>query len=141
MSLSAFARVRFVMLRGVACSIVAACGADGVASPGEGVIVIPAPTPTPTPTPSPTPTPTSVEPADSCPSISGPNPLTDLGTISGPEGTWRNCGFPARFTATTAIPKVDGVLYRSEEHTSELQSLMRISSAVFWLKKKKYITL
>src|SRR3546814_3220973 len=26
---------------------------------------------------------------------------------------------------------------RSEEHTSELQSLMRISYAVFWLKKKK----
>src|SRR3546814_11584510 len=29
-----------------------------------------------------------------------------------------------------------GVLYRSEEHTSELQSLMRISYAVFCLKKK-----
>src|SRR3546814_4333205 len=28
-------------------------------------------------------------------------------------------------------------LPRSEEHTSELQSLMRISYAVFWLKKKK----
>src|SRR3546814_3855982 len=28
-------------------------------------------------------------------------------------------------------------LYRSEEHTSELQSLMRISYAVFCLKKKK----
>src|SRR3546814_10429875 len=28
--------------------------------------------------------------------------------------------------------------YRSEEHTSELQSLMRISSAVFCLKKKKH---
>src|SRR3546814_9502681 len=28
---------------------------------------------------------------------------------------------------------------RSEEHTSELQSLMRISSAVFSLKKKKHI--
>src|SRR3546814_1843795 len=27
---------------------------------------------------------------------------------------------------------------RSEEHTSELQSLMRTSYAVFWLKKKKY---
>src|SRR3546814_7028899 len=27
--------------------------------------------------------------------------------------------------------------YRSEEHTSELQSLMRISDAVFCLKKKK----
>src|SRR3546814_9957489 len=29
-------------------------------------------------------------------------------------------------------------LERSEEHTSELQSLMRISYAVFCLKKKKY---
>src|SRR3546814_1410005 len=29
------------------------------------------------------------------------------------------------------------VQYRSEEHTSELQSLMRISYAVFCLKKKK----
>src|SRR3546814_2985774 len=30
-------------------------------------------------------------------------------------------------------------LVRSEEHTSELQSLMRLSYAVFCLKKKKYI--
>src|SRR3546814_948667 len=30
-----------------------------------------------------------------------------------------------------------GELHRSEEHTSELQSLMRISYAVFCLKKKK----
>src|SRR3546814_9698131 len=30
--------------------------------------------------------------------------------------------------------------WRSEEHTSELQSLMRISSAVFCLKKKKNTT-
>src|SRR3546814_11747679 len=30
-----------------------------------------------------------------------------------------------------------GVMRRSEEHTSELQSLMRISYAVFCLKKKK----
>src|SRR3546814_4969952 len=29
-------------------------------------------------------------------------------------------------------------MIRSEEHTSELQSLMRISYAVFCLKKKKY---
>src|SRR3546814_10162034 len=34
-----------------------------------------------------------------------------------------------------ALPAV-----RSEEHTSELQSLMRISYAVFCLKKKKYKT-
>src|SRR3546814_5010232 len=31
----------------------------------------------------------------------------------------------------------DATLCRSEEHTSELQSLMRISYAVFCLKKKK----
>src|SRR3546814_3640435 len=31
-----------------------------------------------------------------------------------------------------------GVLSRSEEHTSELQSLLRSSSAVFCLKKKNY---
>src|SRR3546814_4659813 len=31
-----------------------------------------------------------------------------------------------------------GLLGRSEEHTSELQSLMRISYAVFCLKKKKH---
>src|SRR3546814_3623971 len=31
-----------------------------------------------------------------------------------------------------------GEFHRSEEHTSELQSLMRISYAVFCLKKKKY---
>src|SRR3546814_3181291 len=33
-----------------------------------------------------------------------------------------------------------GALGRSEEHTSELQSLMRISYAVFCLKKKKSTT-
>src|SRR3546814_5960024 len=33
--------------------------------------------------------------------------------------------------------RVDVGLQRSEEHTSELQSLMRISYAVFCLKKKK----
>src|SRR3546814_5546479 len=34
-------------------------------------------------------------------------------------------------------PKSAKQLHRSEEHTSELQSLMRISYAVFCLKKKK----
>src|SRR3546814_7571763 len=39
----------------------------------------------------------------------------------------------ARFQQSTGVP--DGL--RSEEHTSELQSLMRNSYAVFCLKKKK----
>src|SRR3546814_3292640 len=36
-----------------------------------------------------------------------------------------------------AFPGQHGVIERSEEHTSELQSLMRISYAVFCLKKNK----
>src|SRR3546814_8753202 len=35
------------------------------------------------------------------------------------------------------VGPADALLIRSEEHTSELQSLMRISYAVFCLKKKK----
>src|SRR3546814_10779457 len=37
------------------------------------------------------------------------------------------------------LPDVHNNLGRSEEHTSELQSLMRISYAVFRLKKKKIV--
>src|SRR3546814_7766033 len=49
-------------------------------------------------------------------------------------GAQRNpCGGHAGDRAPTAT----GVEARSEEHTSELQSLMRISYAVFCLKKKK----
>src|SRR3546814_1674189 len=43
--------------------------------------------------------------------------------------------------ASIATPKqADRGIARSEEHTSELQSLMRISYAVFCLKKKKKTT-
>src|SRR3546814_6822165 len=45
-------------------------------------------------------------------------------------------GAAALFTWETAAP--EGYRIRSEEHTSELQSLMRTSYAVFCLKKKKY---
>src|SRR3546814_9950818 len=39
-----------------------------------------------------------------------------------------------------AFGNLPGPMKRSEEHTSELQSLMRISYAVFCLKKKKQHT-
>src|SRR3546814_7301528 len=45
--------------------------------------------------------------------------------VSGPAGAMVSAGGLLQWTA------------RSEEHTSELQSLMRISYAVFCLKKKK----
>src|SRR3546814_6244613 len=44
-----------------------------------------------------------------------------------------------RQQGVSAVAARDGWRRRSEEHTSELQSLMRISYAVFCLKKKKNI--
>src|SRR3546814_10080147 len=43
--------------------------------------------------------------------------------------------FPARVAPLASV--LESQRCRSEEHTSELQSLMRISYAVFCLKKKK----
>src|SRR3546814_2912601 len=43
-------------------------------------------------------------------------------------------------TVTLFSQGINQSLRRSEEHTSELQSLMRISYAVFCLKKKKKLT-
>src|SRR3546814_7239115 len=55
---------------------------------------------------------------------------------------------PARLQALLAEDQARGfelerapLVRRSEEHTSELQSLMRISYAVFCLKKKNYTTM
>src|SRR3546814_3060439 len=48
--------------------------------------------------------------------------------------------FQADYTSSATRARIDADLRdgaRSEEHTSELQSLMRISYAVFCLKKKK----
>src|SRR3546814_6208670 len=57
--------------------------------------------------------------------------------------TWAECGgllwLAQRLDGRAMVGAVptDARLGRSEEHTSELQSLMRISYAVFCLKKKK----
>src|SRR3546814_10783817 len=46
--------------------------------------------------------------------------------------------FPAMIAILPqAVANLETAIGRSEEHTSELQSLMRISYAVFCLKKKK----
>src|SRR3546814_8566471 len=50
-----------------------------------------------------------------------------------PEGFWRK----GNVDITAERYGIEQVATRSEEHTSELQSLMRISYAVFCLKKKK----
>src|SRR3546814_9832885 len=56
--------------------------------------------------------------------------LQARGLASGFDFLWQEAGFNVGFS----LIAVDA---RSEEHTSELQSLMRSSYAVFCLKKKK----
>src|SRR3546814_1576584 len=61
-----------------------------------------------------------------------------LRTEGGGEGGGRRC----RDQGLCAVAAELGLLgARSEEHTSELQSLMRISYAVFCLKKNRYSVL
>src|SRR3546814_3852411 len=62
-----------------------------------------------------------------------PHPRPHARRPVGAGGGARHDGEPPR--------RPDGRLRRSEEHTSELQSLMRISYAVFCLKKKQQQTL
>src|SRR3546814_11473773 len=50
----------------------------------------------------------------------------------------RSGGHPGRRATTAVARRARRAGSRSEEHTSELQSLMRISYAVFCLKKKKH---
>src|SRR3546814_9734855 len=80
-------------------------------------------------------------------------PSVLLGRSSGPEHRFWYPGrrqtrpphAPRRASSTAPLPvcilsaqvSVPPQVLRSEEHTSELQSLMRISYAVFCLKKKK----
>src|SRR3546814_7336864 len=52
--------------------------------------------------------------------------------------TWPPPRLPSGPPATPVQPEASHLTDRSEEHTSELQSLMRISYAVFCLKKKNH---
>ena len=51
-------------------------------------------------------------PAAGCPTISDPVGLTDGNTITGPTGEYRVCTLPARFTASSTLPYIEGLLYR-----------------------------
>src|SRR3546814_8740329 len=51
-------------------------------------------------------------------------------------GPWSSCCAGSRSRSRERAPSACARTTRSEEHTSELQSLMRISYAVFCLKKK-----
>src|SRR3546814_10099797 len=61
----------------------------------------------------------------------------DLGLEKAGVKTARGGGVEVDEWLKTSVPHIYALGDRSEEHTSELQSLMRISYAVFCLKKKK----
>src|SRR3546814_2364776 len=65
----------------------------------------------------------------------GDRRILNIGTADGVAQIQQNLGNAAH--ARAAYTHKMYALNRSEEHTSELQSLMRISYAVFCLKKKK----
>src|SRR3546814_7588933 len=72
-----------------------------------------------------------------------PNLMTPLRTLQADKGKtvktlWKL--FDGALVESVLMRYPGRVTMRSEEHTSELQSLMRISYAVFCLKKKKINT-
>ena len=96
-----FQTIRNLLLIGVASAALAGCGgADDIASPGEGVVVIPAPPPTATPTP--TPPPTATGPATSCPAGT-----TDAGVIA----ERRNCRLPSLISSSLSLRQLAGTIY------------------------------
>src|SRR3546814_9778104 len=68
----------------------------------------------------------------------GPQPA-DRGYIAPMPPSMRYCAPVMKLLSSDARNSTRLAMSRSEEHTSELQSLMRISYAVFCLKKKNEI--
>ncbi|MDQ3081903.1 MAG: hypothetical protein M3R07_06790 [Gemmatimonadota bacterium] len=93
-------KLRSVLLLGTLVSL-AACGADDVASPGEGSFAPGPPGGTPPPPPPPPPPPSS-GPAPSCPALT-----TDRGVIANK----RNCEISGTITGTRVIQNLPGTIY------------------------------
>jgi hypothetical protein len=96
-------RLRALLLVTTILPIAACSGANDIASPGEGVIVVPSPTPTPPTTPSP-PTVPPGTPAAACPTIEG---VTDAGT----SGAFRLCRLPTSITTDRRLTRVNNLAY------------------------------
>src|SRR3546814_1171132 len=71
------------------------------------------------------------------PTKKAPRVRSRWGALCNERERARRPGIAQSYRALTSSGSYPGWPSRSEEHTSELQSLMRISYAVFCLKKKK----
>jgi hypothetical protein len=94
--------LRQILLLGIAALPLAACGADDVASPGEGVIVVPGNGGNGGGNPPPPPPPGDGTPAASC-----PTGTTDVGVVA----NRRNCRLPSRITGNLTLPNLAGTVY------------------------------
>jgi hypothetical protein len=103
-------KLRGIVYATAAAALVTGCGADDIASPGTGGNIT-INNPAAPPPPPPPPPPTTVAAAGACPSIADPQGLKDVGTISGPTGTYRVCQLPSLIKVSSSLPKLPGVLY------------------------------
>ena len=105
--------LRRMLIATVSIAALGGCGANDIASPGTGgnISIINNPAPTPAPSPTPTPTATLVSAAPGCPTIADAQGLSDRGTITGPTGTYRVCGLPARVVSSINLTRIPGLLY------------------------------
>lgn len=102
------ARIRSVLLATVAALTVTACGADDVASPGVGIVVVPGSTPAPAPAPAPAPTP----PSAGTPPADCPTNTANVGLITLGNGTQaRNCQLQGVLTGNTLLPNIGNTIY------------------------------
>jgi hypothetical protein len=93
-------RLRSILLLSTVISL-AACGPGGVASPGEGVIVVPTPgAPAPPPPPPPA--------GNGTPAAGCPQGTVDRGVIA---TAFRNCEISGRFNDDYTVQKLPGVVY------------------------------
>jgi len=100
-----------LLLLAASVAVLAGCGSEEIASPGTGGNVTVNITTPPPPPPPPPPVSTLVTPAAGCPTIENNPGLRDLGTVTGPTGTYRNCELPARFTTSSTLARIPGLLY------------------------------
>jgi hypothetical protein len=95
---------RTLLLASTLIPLAACGGADDIASPGEGVLIVPAPAPAPAPTPPPPPPP----PTGGAFSGATPAGMTDRGVIGGR----RVFELPPRFTQDTTLQNLPGAVYQ-----------------------------
>jgi hypothetical protein len=119
------------MIAGAVTVALAGCGADEISSAGAGgnVTINNPPPPTTPPTTNPDPTPTKVTPAAGCPTMENGQAVTDDGTITGPTGEYRVCTLPAKFTASTTLYRVPGVLYAMQDRVNVGDDLVVVPTA------------